>query len=184
MAQRGSGRGAAAGGGGTRSPAAAAAFPQLPAGVTAGTGSRLGKEWEASTAGRREGLEGRRHPASPQQIQLSFERGPRLSQLIPAGGTSRNPAAMHRAPAKGSSDTHGDTLLSGRFVGSNFPVQTGIYKLLCIDYIYPAPFSSPDLLPACPRPPPTLPTLVRVSLLGAVTILGENVNRGITTRER
>lgn len=55
----GSGRGAAAGGGGTRSPARRSRLPTAPAGVTAGTGARLGKQWEASPAGwskvRREG---------------------------------------------------------------------------------------------------------------------------------
>lgn len=83
--------------------------------------------------------------------QLSFEGGPRLSELIPDGGTPRSPAGMHGGSAKGSSDTRRDTLLSGRCVGSNFPVQTGISKLLCIDYIYPAPLSAPR--PAARVPP-------------------------------
>lgn len=41
-----------------------------------------------------------------------------------------------------------DTLAAGSFVGSNFPVQTDIYKLLCTDYIYPSPPS-----PVQPRSP-------------------------------
>lgn len=117
-------------------PPAAAAFPIAPRRFRGRDRRTLRKAVGGESAWMEQSLEGRRHPAD---------------QLIPDGGTARNPAVVHCAPGKRNSDTRGDTLLSGRFVGSNFPVQTGIYKLLCIDYIYPDSLSPPR--PAARVPP-------------------------------
>lgn len=139
--QRGSSRGAAEGGGGTRSPPARRS--RLP--HSSPPLSREGPAHASESSGRRVRLDGAKS-GGKETPSLA-----RADQLIPDGGTARNPAVVHCAPGKRNSDTRGDTLLSGRFVGSNFPVQTGIYKLLCIDYIYPDPLSPPR--PAARVPP-------------------------------
>lgn len=80
--------------------------------------------------------------------ERGLERRPRCTQCSPVGEIAGNPAT-HCAPRSGDPDTHADTPLAGRFVGSDFPVQTDISNPLCIDYSYPSPALAPR-----PRSPP------------------------------
>lgn len=101
VAQRGSGRGTAAGGGGTR---------RLPHGLP--PVSREGPAHASERSGRRVRLDGakpggKETPGLSPADQPSFERGARLSQLIPDWGTPRNPAASAAGPQR-EAQTHAE----------------------------------------------------------------------------
>lgn len=102
-------------------------------------------------------LEGRGHPAPPQQTRFPSTAGPSSRSTAPSGKRREKPGMTRGAPGNGNADTQGDRLLAGRFAGSNFPVQTDIHKLLRIDYIYPSLRSPPGparrLPPAAAAPP-------------------------------
>lgn len=112
-------------------------------------GARLGGHWEASPAGL-QSRHGRRHAASPRHISFPLKAG-RGSQSSSPTGERREALRGCTAGPQREAQIHAEILLSGRCVGSNSPVQTGISKLLCIDYIYPAPLSAPR--PAARVPP-------------------------------
>lgn len=131
-------------------PHPCAPSPRLPAkGFVSGTGAPLGKESEASPAGwSKAWREGDTSLSPADQLSFNARRGSRSSSPT---GERRETLRRCTAGLQRETRIHAEIVLSGRFVGSNFSVQTGIYKLLCIDYIYPTPLSSPR--PAARVPP-------------------------------